>query len=157
LGEYHQDISDSMNDLAILYDKLGRYAEAEVCFRRALKYIPLLYYSKTIYKPILLRITENNFGKYHPQLAENLQNLAINCHYQDKIQEASECYERSFEIYQKTLGTVHPTVADLLYNHASLYRKSQDFQKWYDKLKEAKEVYEQVHGRFFHAITNFHI
>jgi tetratricopeptide (TPR) repeat protein len=57
LGKDHPDMATSLNNLAILYDDQGKYAEAE----------PLLLRS--------LAIMEKALGKDHPNVATSLNNL----------------------------------------------------------------------------------
>jgi len=58
LGTEHPDVASSLNNLALLYDSQGRYAEAEPLFQEALK------------------IAEGQLGVNHPNtitIRENLQ------------------------------------------------------------------------------------
>ena len=58
LGPDHPDVAISLSNLAGLYDKEGRYAEAEPFYQRA------------------LTIGENALGNDHPDVALLLSNLA---------------------------------------------------------------------------------
>ena len=51
LGKDHPDVATSLNNLAALYMKIGRYAEAEPLYKRSLE------------------ITETKLGKEHPHVA----------------------------------------------------------------------------------------
>src|SRR5690349_23629624 len=58
-GRDHPDVAQSLNNLALLYVRQGRYAEAEPLHRRA------------------LAIREKALGRDHPDVAQSLNNLAL--------------------------------------------------------------------------------
>ena len=58
-GPYHPDVAVSLNYLALLYDKQGRYADAEPLYKRS------------------LGIKEKALGPDHPDVAMSLNNLAV--------------------------------------------------------------------------------
>src|SRR5262249_18666140 len=58
LGRDHPDVAQSLNNLALLYDKQGRYADAEPLYQRSLD------------------IREKALGRDHPDVAQSLNNLA---------------------------------------------------------------------------------
>ena len=58
LGPDHPDVAQALNNLAVLYYKQGRYAEAEPLYKRA------------------LAIGEKALGPDHPDVATALNNLA---------------------------------------------------------------------------------
>ncbi len=55
----HTDVATSLNNLALLYQDQGRYADAEPLYKRA------------------LAIAENVLGPEHPNVAPSLENYAI--------------------------------------------------------------------------------
>ena len=59
LGPDHPDVAFSLNNLAFLYSKQGRYADAEPLFKRA------------------LAIREKALGPNHPDVGVSLNNLAV--------------------------------------------------------------------------------
>ena len=59
LGPDHPDVAKSLNNLAVLYDNEGRYAEAEPLYKRA------------------LAIREKALGPDHPDVAISLNNLSL--------------------------------------------------------------------------------
>ena len=58
LGPEHPDVAKSLNNLALLYQAQGRYAEAEPLHKRALV------------------IREKALGPEHPDVAKSLENYA---------------------------------------------------------------------------------
>ena len=99
-------VNDDENTLyldahATILQKLGRYAEAEPLFRRA------------------LAIDEKSLGTKHPYVATSLNNLAESLREQGKYAEAEPLYRRAIAIGEKTLGPEHPDVANGLNNLVS--------------------------------------
>lgn len=50
-------------------------------------------------------------GKYHPDVAKQLNNLALLCQNQGKYDEVEYYYGRALEIYESKLGADDPNVA----------------------------------------------
>lgn len=50
-------------------------------------------------------------GKYHPDVAKQLNNLALLCQNQGKYDEVEYYYTRALEIYESKLGADDPNVA----------------------------------------------
>jgi kinesin light chain len=117
--------------LAVLYGKRGKYKEAEPLCKRALE------------------IREKVLGKDHPDVAKQLNNLALLCQNQSKYDEVEMYYQRALEIYETKLGPDDPNVAKTKNNLASCYLKQ-------GKYKEAEILYKQVltraHEREFGTI-----
>lgn len=147
----------TLNNLAVLYGKRGKYKEAEPLCKRALE------------------IREKVLGKDHPDVAKQLNNLALLCQnqvrhfdsilegnknynncpkcifllFQFKFEEVERYYQRALEIYESKLGPDDPNVAKTKNNLASCYLKQ-------GKFKEAEILYKQVltraHEREFGTI-----
>jgi tetratricopeptide (TPR) repeat protein len=135
----------SLNQLAELYRKQGKYKEAEPLYRRSLfivekqlgedhpdvavrlNNLAVLYQNQGKYneaEPLYLRslsIVEKQLGEEHPDVATSLNNLAFLYHNQGKYNEAESLYLRSLSIREKQLGENHPDVATSLNNLAELY------------------------------------
>ena len=82
-------------------------------------------------------IREKCLGPTHPDVAKQLNNLALLCQNQSKFDEVENYYKRAIEIYSKTLGIDDPNVAKTKNNLASAYLKQQ-------KYKEAEQIYKDV-------------
>ena len=83
LGRDHPDVATSLNNLAALYQAMGRYAEAEPLYRRS------------------LAIREKQLGPDHPDVATSLNNLAALYQAMGRYAEAEPLYRRSLEIREK--------------------------------------------------------
>lgn len=67
LGENHPAVAATLNNLAVLYGKRGKYKEAEPLCKRALE------------------IRQKVLGKEHPDVAKQLNNLALLCQNQVSV------------------------------------------------------------------------
>ena len=138
-------IASSLNNLAMLHHKQGRYAEAEPLYQRSLAIkqkalgtehprvatslnnLAMLYKKQGRYaeaEPLYRRslsIRQKALGTEHPHVASSFNNLALLQHKQGHYAEAELLYQRSLAITQKVLGTEHPRVAASLNNLAGLY------------------------------------
>lgn len=108
-----------INLFSFYLGKRNRFKEAEVLCKRALD------------------IREKCLGTLHPDVAKQLNNLALLCQNQGKYDEVESYYKRAIEIYTKTLGIDDPNVAKTKNNLASAYLKQQ-------KYKEAELIYKDV-------------
>ena len=86
-------LAPSLNNLAVLYQAQGRYAEAEPLYKRA------------------LAIREKALGPDHPDVGTRLNNLAGLYRAQGRYAEAEPLYQRALAIREKALGPDHPDVA----------------------------------------------
>ena len=84
-----------------------------------------------------LDIREKCLGSLHPDVAKQLNNLALLCQNQGKYDDVEMYYKRAIEIYQKTLGPDDPNVSKTKNNLASAYLKQQ-------KYKDAEQIYKDV-------------
>ena len=105
LGENHPAVAATLNNLAVLYGKRGKYKDAEPLCKRALE------------------IREKTLGSDHPDVAKQLNNLALLCQNQGKYEEVEKYYQRALEIYESKLGQDDPNVAKTKNNLASAYLK----------------------------------
>ncbi|PZO42865.1 MAG: hypothetical protein DCF21_03840 [Leptolyngbya sp.] len=146
LGEIHLDTAISLNNLAGLYQNLGRYKEAEPLLLRVLEInevqlgenhletaynlnnLASLYRILGRYKeaePLYLRalkIREEQLGENHPDTANSLNNLASLCQISGRYKEAEPLYLRALKIREEQLGENHPDTANSLNNLATLYQ-----------------------------------
>jgi tetratricopeptide (TPR) repeat protein len=88
LGPNDRGVATSLNNLATLYLKLGRYAEAEPFSKRSLS------------------INEKVLGPNHPDVATSMNNLASLYEAQGRYADAEPLYKRSLAIKEKALGPV---------------------------------------------------
>ncbi|MBC7820424.1 MAG: CHAT domain-containing protein, partial [Planctomycetaceae bacterium] len=94
----------SLNNLALLYDSLGRYAEAKPLYRQAVE------------------IWRKTLGDQHLHYAAGLNNLAMLYDSMGRYADAEPLYQQALEIWRTTLGERHPNYGACLNNLAELYR-----------------------------------
>jgi tetratricopeptide (TPR) repeat protein len=102
--EQQEALATSLNNLASLYESMGRYTAAEPLYVR------------------LLAISEKELGANHPSTATNLNNLANLYRSMGRYTEAEPLFVRSLAIWEKELGANHPVTTTSLNNLASLYQ-----------------------------------
>ena len=91
-----------MNDLGQLFKAKALFADAEPLMHRA------------------LAIDEKSFGPEHPNVAVDLNNLAVLLRETDRLFEAEPLMRRALAIDEKSFGPEHPNVARDLNNLAEL-------------------------------------
>ena len=119
LGETHFEYAVSLNDLAGLYRKQGKTAEARKLYEQALK------------------IRKTELGENHPDYAASLDNLANMFREEGNKQKAEEYYIKALEIRGVVLGNKHPAYAASLNNIAVFYEEN-------GKMEEAEQAYQQT-------------
>jgi len=67
-------------------------------------------------------------GKEHPDVAKQLNNLALLCQNQGKYEEVEYYYMRALEIYQSKLGPDDPNVAKTKNNLVRVLRETPENQ-----------------------------
>ncbi len=120
--------------MAAIYENLGNNREAEILYNRA------------------LGINEKIFGKFHPKVAMNLDNLAVLYYNKEIFGEATENIQiepfikRALEIREKIFGSNHPDVALSLNNLSSLYNVQGKHQESLKLLQRSLAIYEKAYG-----------
>ncbi|NEQ39182.1 MAG: tetratricopeptide repeat protein [Okeania sp. SIO3I5] len=164
------DVASSLNSLAILYSKQGRYTEAEPLFLEALEMkkrllgkehpdvanslndLATLYYFQGRYteaEPLFLEALEMKkrlLGKEHPDVANSLNNLAALYSDQGRHTEAEPLFLQALEMTKRLLGTEHPDVANSLNNLALLYSEQGRYKEAEPLLLEALKMKKQLLG-----------
>src|SRR5437764_11821541 len=92
-----------LNDLALLYQNQGRYADAEPLYQRS------------------LAMLQRTLGPNHPAVAATLGNLAALYEEEGRYAEAEGLCHRSVEILERALGPDHLALAVGLRNLALVY------------------------------------
>ncbi|NES84881.1 MAG: tetratricopeptide repeat protein, partial [Moorea sp. SIO2B7] len=111
LGENHPHVATSLNNLALLYERQGKYGEAEPLYRQA------------------LALSKKLLGEDHPDVATSLNNLAALYKSQGRYAQAEPLYRQALALRKKLLGQDHPDVADSLNNLALLYQSQGRYEK----------------------------
>ena len=86
LGEQHPDLAQSLNNLALLYSRQGRYSEAEPLYKQALS------------------MRKRLLGEQHPKVATDLNNLAALYSRQGKIAKALEFQQQGLKVQEQNLA-----------------------------------------------------
>jgi len=155
----------------LLYDRQGRYAEAEPLYQRSLAIretalgrdhpalatslnnLAGLYYRQGRYaeaEPLYQRsltILQKAHGRDHPDVAISLNNLAALYDSQGRYAEAEPLYQHSFAISEKTLGRDHPDVAHSLINLALLYQSQARYAEAEPLYQRSLAIREKALGR----------
>jgi tetratricopeptide (TPR) repeat protein len=127
-GADHPGTATSLNNLANLYNAMGRYAEAEPLYVRSLS------------------IREQQLGAEHPDMANSLNNLAELYRAMGRYQSAEPLLVRSLSINEQQLGGDHPHTALSLNNLAELYRMMGHYEEAEPLLVRSLSIYEQQLG-----------
>ena len=121
------DIAPEMNNLAALYQRQGRYAEAEPLFKRALA-------------------NAERRGPGHPDVGRQLNNLATLYEKQDRHADAEPLFRRALAIYQKAAGPEHPAVATLLSNLGEVLKVEGRYDEAEPLIKRSLAIHEKAQG-----------
>jgi CHAT domain-containing protein/tetratricopeptide (TPR) repeat protein len=127
-GVNHSNYSVALNNLAVVYQAQGKYADAEGLYKRA------------------LAIRERALGQDHPAVALSINNLALVYSYQGKYAEAERLYMRALAIKEKALGANHPDVATTLHNLAIVYGEQGRYADAEGLYKRALAIREKALG-----------
>jgi tetratricopeptide (TPR) repeat protein len=127
-------VAQSLTNLALLYDRQARYADAESLYKRS------------------LAINEKALGADHPDVAASLTNLANLYGAQGRYADAEPLYKRSLAINEKALGPGHPNVAislatmDLLYDRQGRYADAESLYKRALAIREKAPIIRTLRG-----------
>jgi tetratricopeptide (TPR) repeat protein len=136
----HPDIADSLNNLAVLYYKQGKYSKAEPLFLQALE------------------MTKRLFIKDHPDVATSLNNLALFYQSQGKYNKAELLYFQALEMRKRLFTNDHPDVATSLNNLAGIYDKQGKYNKaeflYVQALEMKKRLFTNDHPDVASSLNN---
>ncbi|KAJ1351863.1 Kinesin light chain 2 [Parelaphostrongylus tenuis] len=124
-GHDHPDVATMLNILALVYRRgdQNKYKEAANLLNEAL----------AIREKCLGENHSAVLGHDNPDVAKQLNNLALLCQNQGKYEEVEQYYKRALEIYESKLGPDDPNVAKTKNNLSSAYLKQGTVQgsfKW---------------------------
>jgi tetratricopeptide (TPR) repeat protein len=115
-----------LNDLGLLYQAQGQYAQAEPLFQRALAF------------------RERVLGADHPDVATSLNHLAELYRTQGQYAKAEPLFQRALAIREMVFNPDHPDVATSLNNLAELYRTQGQYAKAEPLFQRALAIREKV-------------
>jgi tetratricopeptide (TPR) repeat protein len=122
------DNTQIINSIAVVYYENAAYQKAEPLMRRALE------------------IDEKSFGKDHPEVATDLNNLAQLLKDTNRLKEAEPLMRRVVEIVEKSLGPDHPNVATALNNLALLLQATNRLTEAEPLMRRALVIFENSLG-----------
>ena len=106
----------------------NRLEEAEPLMRRALE------------------IDEQSYGSEHPDVATDLNNLALLLKDTNRLEEAEPLMRRALDIDEQSYGSEHPDVAKDLNNLALLLKDTNRLEEAEPLMRRALEIDEQSYG-----------
>ena len=128
----------ALNNLALTYKKLARYAETEPLYREA------------------IAVDEKVLGKEHPDLATGYNNLASVLTEQARFAEAEPLIREAIAIDEKALGKEHPNVATFYNNLASVLKEQGKFAEAEPLIREAIAIDEKALGKEHPNVATFY-
>ncbi len=94
----------------------------------------------------MLVIREKALGPEHPDLATDLNNLALLYYVHGKYAQAEPLYRRALAIQGKALGPEHPQIARVLENYAALlYKLNREAEA--DKMEARAQAVRAKHAK----------
>ena len=111
--------SDGINNLLYNTEEIEKLSQKITGLYQEGRYDDAIPYAKR-----RLEILETIFGKDHPDVATNLNNLAVLYYSMGRFSEAEPLYKRSLKISEKVLGKYHPDITASLNNLAELYKST---------------------------------
>jgi CHAT domain-containing protein len=169
-GPPSKDLAGALNNLAKLYGEVGRDAEAEPMFKRAiaimekvvgldavdiapeLNNLAALYQRQQRYaeaEPLFKRalaLSERSLPPNHPDIGRALNNLATNYEKQDRHAESEPLTRRALAIYEKA-APESPAVATLLSNLGQIIKAEGRYAEAEPLIKRSLAIREKVQGR----------
>ncbi|HEY2245977.1 MAG TPA: CHAT domain-containing tetratricopeptide repeat protein [Bradyrhizobium sp.] len=170
-GAPSRDLGAALNNLAQLYGDVGRDAEAEPLYKRALAImektvgldsvdiapelnnLAALYQRQLRYagaEPLFKRalaIRERSLPATHPDVGQSLNNLATLYERQDRHTDSEPLFKKALAIYEKVAGAESPPVATLLNNLGQVYKVEGRTAEAEPLIKRSLAIREKVLGR----------
>lgn len=127
-GEVHADVAGTLNTMAILARRQGRYDVAETLYLRSLS------------------IREQVFGPRHQMVSGSLNNLGLLYYYNGRLEEAETMLRRSLDIKEEVLAPNHPYIALGYNNLGNVMADRGDFEEAERFYSRGLEIREEVSG-----------
>ncbi len=128
LGDSHPDLAISRNNLALLYQYLGRYEDAEPLYLEA------------------LALRKELLGSLGPDFATITNNLARLYQFQERYEEAEPLYLEALAERKEVLGEKHPDVATSANDLAGLYYCRGRYNEAETLYRDALALYKELLG-----------
>ncbi len=169
-GEKHPAYATSLNNLAYVYDEMGRYEKALPLYQQALQIrkevfgerhqnyaaslnnLAYVYDMIGSYKKALplfqqaLQIRKDVFGEKNLAYAGSLNNLAALYDEMGNYEKALPLYQQALQIYKEVLGEINASYATALNNLAALYDEMGNYEKALPLFQQALQIRKEVLG-----------
>jgi tetratricopeptide (TPR) repeat protein len=129
LGEDHPDTLASLRDLAILYRRQDKPAQAETLLTK------------------VLDVQRRVLGEDHPDTLESAHDLGLVYYDQEKFVQAEPLLIKALDGQRRTLGEKHPSTALTMNNLAELYKDEGKFARAEPLHIRALEIQRSVLGK----------
>jgi CHAT domain-containing protein/Tfp pilus assembly protein PilF len=123
-----RDLAGALNNLAEVYSGMGRDAEAEPLYKRA------------------LGVMEKSGGLDSVDMAPELTNLAALYERQSRYAEAEPLFKRALALREKARPPGHPDIGQSLNNLATLYERQDRHADSEPLFKRALAIYQKIPG-----------
>ena len=128
LGDEHPGTLDSINNLGMLFQYQGKYAEAEPLYREDLE------------------VSRRTLGDEHPSTLISINNLGVLFQDQGKYSEAEALYREAVEVRRRTLGDEHPKTLTSINNLGLLFDSQGKYSEAEPLYREALEARRRTLG-----------
>ncbi|XP_077865213.1 TPR repeat-containing protein DDB_G0287407-like [Saccoglossus kowalevskii] len=143
-SENHWLVGCSLNNIGTALIAMKNYGEAVDYFQETLKVYEVCY-----------------FGRFHPEIAGTLNNLAICYRNLKELDKAEPLYKRSYDMSVQAYGEKHPDVAGRLMNWGVFQQQKKNYPTALDMYKRALAIYKDVfhdeHVRVLFVMENIAI
>jgi tetratricopeptide (TPR) repeat protein len=123
LGEKHPEAANSYNNVGIIYESQGRYAEALQHFQKALA----------------IRLAA--FGENNPDVATSYHNIGVVYKQQRRYTEALQHFQKALAIRLAVFGENHPYVARIYKNIGNVYSSQERYTEALQYYQKALAIY----------------
>ncbi len=171
LGKDHPETLTIVNNLAALYNALGRDRDAEPFYRRAVEgrqrvlgkeHVDTLtsinnlagwYYGRGRYTDaeplfrLVMETSERTLGKDHSNTLGSANNLATLYNAMGRYDEAEALHKRSLEANERLRGKDHPSTLLSMDNLAGLYQSQGRYREAEQLFERVLATYERISGK----------
>jgi tetratricopeptide (TPR) repeat protein len=170
LGENHPNYGISLNNLAQLYETMGRYEQAEALIQESIRIakesigrnhrsystyvsnLGKLYYTMGRYvqaEPLMkeaMQLDKESLGENHPSYCRDIDNLAELYETTDRYEQAEPLMREAMQIDKESLGENHPDYATCVSNLGDLYSRMGRYEQAEPLMREAMDIRNKVLG-----------
>ena len=125
-GGHGYMLSSSLHNLAVVYTRQERYADAEPLYVRSLE------------------IQERDPGEERPDVAAGIADLAANYELQGNNDQAEALYRRALMVAEQSFGAEHPRVAAVLHQLGGLYEVLERYPEAESHYRRSLDILERT-------------